>query len=143
MNKVRAGYYYAGNRQSICAPADDNAEIFVKPGEPTRWYIVNAGPNDYVAFHFIAGMLDVRDGSVRDNYGALDRQDETWTIPPGSASIIEATFPEAGLYVGVDHNLNHVIKGGAFAVIATPDAAENDQPTGTGFRQRLTCTAAQ
>ena len=28
--------------------------------------------------------------------------DETWWIPPGSASVIESTFPEAGLYVGVD-----------------------------------------
>jgi nitrite reductase (NO-forming) len=111
---------------------NDNAEIFkVKPGEPTRWYIVNAGPNDYVAFHFIAGMLDVRDGSVRGNYGTPDRQDETWTVPPGSASVIEATFPEAGLYVGVDHNLMHVVRGGAFAVLATPDATDNDHPKGT------------
>ena len=35
-------------------PLNSNAEIFkVKPGEPTRWYIFNAGPNDGVAFHFI------------------------------------------------------------------------------------------
>ena len=37
----------------------------VKPGELRRWYIVNPGPNGYIAFHFIAGMMDVRDGSVR------------------------------------------------------------------------------
>ena len=103
----------------------------VKPGELTRWYIVNPGPNNYVAFHFIAGMMDVRDGSVRGYLGKPVGQDETWTIPPGSASVIEATFPEAGIYIGVDHNMNHVLRGAAFAVVATPDAADGDNPPGT------------
>src|SRR6059036_2376887 len=43
-----------------------NAELFkVKPGELTRWYIVNGGPNDGVSFHFIGGMLSVRDGTTQ------------------------------------------------------------------------------
>src|SRR5215207_6351984 len=34
-----------------------NATVFkVKPGEPTRWYILNPGPNDGVSFHFISGQ---------------------------------------------------------------------------------------
>ncbi|HEX9677516.1 multicopper oxidase domain-containing protein [Nitrososphaera sp.] len=104
----------------------------VKPGELTRWYIVNPGPNDYIAFHFINGMIDVRDGNVRGNFlGRQMIQDETWTIPPGSASVIEATFPVPGLYVGVDHNMNHVLRGAAFAVVATNDATEDDHPPGT------------
>jgi nitrite reductase (NO-forming) len=112
--------------------AGDLTNFFkVKPGELTRWYIVNPGPNGYIAFHFISGMMDVRDGSVRGNYGAVDRQDETWTIPPGSASVIEATFPEEGIYVGVDHNMNHVVRGAAFAVVATEGATEDDHPPGT------------
>ncbi|MEW5840506.1 MAG: multicopper oxidase domain-containing protein [Thermoproteota archaeon] len=114
-----------------------DAEVFkVKPGELTRWYIVNPGPNGYVAFHFIAGMMDVRDGSVRGNYGKPVTQDETWTIPPGSGTVIEATFPEAGLYVGVDHNMNHVVRGAAFAVLATEDATEDDHPEGTWVPSR-------
>jgi nitrite reductase (NO-forming) len=109
-----------------------NATVFkVKPGELTRWYIVNPGPNDYVAFHFIAGMMDVRDGSVRGNYDRVWKQDETYTIPPGSATVIEATFPEEGLYVGVDHNMNHVVRGAAFAVLATKDSTASDHPEGT------------
>ena len=119
-----------------------NAEVFkVKPGELTRWYIVNPGPNDYVAFHFISGMLDVRDGSIRGNYGAPVKQDETWTIPPGSASVFEATFPEAGLYVGVDHNLNHVVRGAAFAVLATNDATDSDHPAGTAVPSKASLSA--
>jgi hypothetical protein len=28
--------------------------------------------------------------------------------------VIEAVFPEEGVYVGVDYNMSHVLKGGAF-----------------------------
>jgi len=105
----------------------------VKPGELTRWYIVNAGPNDGVSFHFIGGMIDVRDGYIKNRLGTQVKNDETWWIPPGSATVIEAVFPEAGLYVGVDHALNDVVKGGAFAVIAADSepAMADDQPVGT------------
>jgi nitrite reductase (NO-forming) len=105
----------------------------VKPGEQTRWYITNAGPNDYVAFHFIGAQMDVRDGSILNRFGTQDKNDETWTIPPGSTSVIEAVFPEAGIYVGVDHEMTDVVKGGAFAVVASDaePAMADDQPEGT------------
>lgn len=115
-------------------PLNDKATPFkVKPGELTRWYIVNAGPNDGIAFHFIGAMMDVRDGSIKNRYGTQDKNDETWWIPPGSASVIEATFPEAGVYVGVDHEMTDVVKGGAFAVVAVDaePAMADDQPEGT------------
>jgi nitrite reductase (NO-forming) len=123
----------------------DLSDFFVvKPGEQTRWYIVNAGPNDFIAFHFIGAMIDVRDGSIKNRYGTQDKGDETWTIPPGSASVIEAIFPQGGgpegspdgtpgVYVGVDHEMTDVVKGGAFAVIAldSEPAMADDQPEGT------------
>ncbi|HXG07849.1 MAG TPA: multicopper oxidase domain-containing protein [Nitrososphaera sp.] len=113
-------------------PLNPEAEIFkVRPGEPTRWYIVNAGPNDGVAFHFISGMIDIRDGFVKNRYGTQILNDETWWIPPGSGSVIEAVFPEEGIYVGVDHAMNDVVKGGAFVVQATEEATDNDHPAGT------------
>jgi nitrite reductase (NO-forming) len=124
--------YVPGIGQASQIPLNPEAEVFkVKPGELTRWYIVNPGPNGYVAFHFISGMIDVRDGSIKNRYGTQVKNDETWTIPPGSASVIEAVFPEEGIYVGVDHNMSHVLKGGAFAVLATPDATDDDHPEGT------------
>ena len=125
-----------------------NAELFkVKPGELTRWYIVNGGPNDGVSFHFIGGMLSVRDGTNTANnaLGTQDRNDETWWIPPGSASVIESTFPEAGLYVGVDHSMKDVIKGAAFAVVAMDNSTATDHPTGTCVAPKgsesVTCSA--
>ncbi len=67
------------------------AQVFkVKPGELTRWYIVNGGPNDDVAFHFISGLISVHDGFLgmgKTGSGALGTQmryDETWNIPAGS-----------------------------------------------------------
>src|SRR5215210_5400698 len=109
-----------------------DAQVFqVQPGELTRWYIVNGGPSDDVAFHFISGMISVHDGSIQNRYGTQDLNDETWNIPPGSGSVIEAVFPSEGIYVGVDHAMNDVLKGAAFAVLATPDSTPDDHPAGT------------
>ena len=111
-----------------------NASVFkVKPGELTRWYVVDAGPNDGVSFHIISGMITVRDGSntANNDYGTVDRNDETWYIPPGSGSVIEATFPDPGIYVGVDHSMKDVVKGGAFAVAAMDNSTATDHPEGT------------
>ena len=103
----------------------------VKPGEQTRWHLVNPGRNEYIAFNFIGGMIDVRDGSVINRYGTQILNDETWTIPPGSATVIETVFPEEGVYVGWDHNMSHVIMGAAIGVLATDDADQFDHPEGT------------
>ena len=37
---------------------NEDAEVFrVKPGELTRWYIVNAGPRGHLSFDFVGGMI--------------------------------------------------------------------------------------
>ena len=110
-----------------------NATIFkVKPGEPTRWFINNPGPTDGVAFHFISGQQDVRDGfnAEAKDYGVTQLNDENWWIPPGSTSVIESTFPEPGVYVAVDHNMADVVKGGAFAILAVDNSTATDIPDG-------------
>ena len=110
----------------------DAQPFLVKPGELTRWYVLNYGPSDGVAFHFISGMLDaVRDGFVKNRLGTVLLNDETWWIPPGSGSVIETVFPEEGVYVGVDHAMKDVYKGGALAVIANSTSTATDHPTGT------------
>ncbi|MGA7692042.1 MAG: nitrite reductase, partial [Nitrososphaeraceae archaeon] len=109
-----------------------NATVFkAKPGELTRWYILNPGPNDGVSFHFINGQIDVHDGFIKDRYGTQDMNDETWWIPPGSASVIESTFPEEGPYVGVDHAMADVVKGGAMVVMGANNSTATDHPPGT------------
>ena len=72
------------------------AEVFkVKPGELTRWYIVNAGPRESLTLNFIAGLISL--GSTANNSsGTQPKSYQTWTIAPGSASVIETVFPERG-----------------------------------------------
>jgi nitrite reductase (NO-forming) len=111
-----------------------DAQVFTaQPDQLTRWYLVNTGPNDGVSFHFIGGIINVRDGTNEANsdFGTQVRNDETWFIPPGSGSVIEATFPDNGTYVGVDHSMNDVVKGGAFAVVVSENATAEDHPEGT------------
>ncbi len=115
-------------------PINANATIFkVKPGELTRWYIFNAGPNDGVAFHFIGGYQTAKFGFVNGTGSVVtqDQNDQTNWIPPGAGITVESKFPQPGVYVGVDHNMNHVLKGGAFAVLAVNNATAGDQPTAT------------
>src|ERR671938_475381 len=129
--------------QVVKLELNKNATVFkVKPGELTRWYIVNAGPNDFVSFHFIGGIITVRDGSVGGDFGTVDQNDETWTIPPGSASVIESVFPSPGLYVGVTHSLVGVVKGGAFAILAANNSTATDHPPGTWVPPKGSATAA-
>jgi nitrite reductase (NO-forming) len=126
--------YVPGIGETSKIVLNPNPEIFkVAPGELTRWYILSPGPNEGVSFHFISGQIDVRDGTNADktDYGTQLLNDETWWVPPGSASVIESTFPENGLYVGVDHNMNHVVRGAAFAVMADGNSTAQDQPPGT------------
>ncbi len=129
--------------QVVKLELNKNAEVFkVKPGELTRWYIVNGGPNDFLSFHIIGGIITVRDGSVGGNFGTVDQNDETWTIPPGSASVIESVFPSPGLYVGVTHSLAGVVKGGAFAVLAVDNSTATDHPAGTWVPPKGSSTVA-
>jgi nitrite reductase (NO-forming) len=110
-----------------------NAEVFkVKPGELTRWYILNPGPNGGVAFHFISGMnAGVHDGFIKNRLGTQVLDDETYWIPAGSTSVIESVFPEEGIYVGVDHEMTDVVKGGALAVLGANNSTATDHPEGT------------
>ncbi|MGZ5510545.1 MAG: plastocyanin/azurin family copper-binding protein [Nitrososphaeraceae archaeon] len=126
--------YAPGIGEKVKIVLNENPEIFkVAPGELTRWYILNPGPNGGVSFHFISGMITTRDGSTPDgkDYGTQDVMDETWWVPPGSASVFEAVFPETGAYVGVDHNMNHVVKGAAFIVMGDTNSTAKDHPPGT------------
>ena len=92
--------------------------ILAPVGEITRWYITNAGSNNFLAWHFIGGQMDVRDGSTPKKLMTPVANEETWTVPPGSSSTTETVFPSVGPYIGITHKLSDIVKGGAFAVIA-------------------------
>jgi hypothetical protein len=121
-------------------PLNNDAEIFyVKPDEPTRWYIINAGPRKSLDFNFAAAMIDVLyplpmlnqnvvENSRYDNSSisanSMSDSDESAglkyliSIPPGSGAIIEAIFPEKGFYFGNDHDLASILYGSGFVASA-------------------------
>ena len=120
---------------------NNNAELFkVKPGELTRWYIVNAGPRGYVAFNFASGMMNpvtygtdksITMGEKNNTALLLSKKVYEISIPPGSAQAIEITFPQEGTYVGNDHDIGRFLIGAGFAVLATNSSTSNDYPAGT------------
>ncbi len=134
-----------------------NAEVFkVKPGELTRWYIVNAGPRGHISFNFASDMIrtihyntntDINSDTDPNNF--TDNNSTTSSIitnahqlssiskvyevmiPPGSAEEIEAIFPEQGSYVGNDHDIGRFLQGAGFVVLATDNSTSYDHPQGT------------
>jgi len=117
------------------------APILAPTNEVTRWYITNPGPNNFLAWHFIAGQMDVRDGSTPKKLMTPVANEETWTVPPGSSSTTDSVFPSAGIYVGITHKLNDVVKGGAFAVLACDINGDDDLPTVAGVPLGIVCDA--
>ena len=81
-----------------------NAQILkVKPGELTRWYVINAGPRGNVAFNFAGGLINENSVSnssfnFSENY-KYNSQSKVYeiSIPPGSGNAIEAIFPKKEL----------------------------------------------
>ena len=108
---------------------NEDAELFkVKPGELTRWYIVNAGPRGHLSFNFVGGMI-ITDPNMLD----FNNTSKTYmiSIPPGSAKSIEAVFPEEGVYVGNDHDVGRLLSGAIFVIIADNNSTSSDHPAGT------------
>jgi len=80
-----------------------------------------ACPRESLNLNFIAGMINVRDGiGTNTRLSSIELKSyQTWTIPPGSASVIETIFPEQGSYMGIDHDICHMLKGAAIDLVAT------------------------
>ena len=83
--------------------------IIAKVGQRIRIFIVNAGPNEFSAFHVIGALFSdtYADGNPANHMVG----NQTVTIPPGGGMVVELTIPEAGLYPFVTHSFADVGKG--------------------------------
>ncbi len=79
------------------------------PGEPIRFWIVNAGPSQPSAFHIVGAILDrvYPDGNPANVLSGM----QTYNIPPGGGAMVELTVPEEGLYPVVSHSFASATKG--------------------------------
>ncbi len=83
--------------------------LTAKVGETVRFFVVNAGPNAFSAFHVIGGLFHhvEIDGNPQNAFGMR----QTVDIAPGAGALCEIRFREAGRYPFVTHKFNDATKG--------------------------------
>lgn len=114
----------------------DAQKFNVRPGELTRWYVINAGPRGNVAFNFAGGLINENPiTSSSSNFSENNKSNSQSkiyeiSIPPGSGNAIEAVFPEEGTYFGNDHDLGRVLGGAGFVVLASRNSTSEYNPSG-------------
>ena len=99
----------------------DNA-LTADPGHRVQLWVVNAGPNDFSAFHVVGAILDkvYPDGNPVNVLSGM----ETYTIPPGGGAMVELTIPNEGWYPVVSHSIADASKGAmAMIKVGNPPAA--------------------
>lgn len=84
------------------------APLKVKTGERARFWVVAAGPSDGVAFHIVGTVFDTvyKEGSYLlkpDQPGGSQVLD----LSAAQGGFVETTFPEAGHYSFIDHDMRH------------------------------------
>jgi nitrite reductase (NO-forming) len=92
--------------------------LTAKTGELVRLYIVNAGPNDFSAFHVIGTIF--QNTYADGNPANAQHGNQTVTIPPGGAYMVEFTIPNPGSYAFVTHSFSAVAKGAVGVLNVTP-----------------------
>ncbi|MEX1030747.1 MAG: multicopper oxidase domain-containing protein [Paenibacillaceae bacterium] len=84
--------------------------LTAKAGEDIRFYFVNAGINDFSAWHIIGQIFDTvyLDGNPDNGLEGV----QTQLVPPGGAIITDLKAPEAGDYLMLTHQMNEAMRGG-------------------------------
>jgi copper-containing nitrite reductase len=88
-----------------------NSPLTAKKGENVRFYFVNAGINDFSAWHVIGQIFDTieMDGNPKNKRTGV----QTVLVPPGGTVVTDLTAPDPGTYLMLTHQMNEATKGGA------------------------------
>lgn len=81
-----------------------DAPLQAKAGQRIRFFLVNAGPSLFEAFHVIGGIFS--DVYVDGNPANHLVGDQTVTVPPGGGTVVELTIPDVGIYPFVTHSFS-------------------------------------
>ncbi|WP_367319975.1 multicopper oxidase domain-containing protein [Streptomyces sp. HUAS ZL42] len=84
----------------------------VKAGDRARFWVVAAGPSDGIAFHMVGTVFDTvyKEGAYLlqpDQAGGAQVLD----LAAAQGGFVETTFPQAGHYAFVDHDMRHAEAG--------------------------------
>ncbi len=95
-------------------------KLDAKPGERVRIYFVNAGPNEFSAFHPIGEIWDnvYESGNPTNKLNGV----QTYVVGPGSAATFDVVVESAGAYPLVTHSLTGALRGAIAVLLASPDA---------------------
>ena len=95
-------------------------KLDAKPGERVRIYFVNAGPNEFSAFHPIGEIWD----NVYESGNPVNKLTgvQTYVVGPGSAATFDVVVESAGAYPLVTHSLTAALRGAIAVLVASPDA---------------------
>lgn len=101
---------------------DSNATetLVAKPGERVRIYFVNAGPNEFSAFHPIAGIWDAVYPS--GNPANVLRGMQNYTVGPGDGATFDLVSPVEGANALVTHSLKGAMTGAIAVVMFSKNA---------------------
>jgi nitrite reductase (NO-forming) len=103
-----------------------NKPLTAAPGEPVRFYFVDAGPNHFSAFHVIGTIFDrvMPDGNPANAmYGV-----QTITIPPGGAAITDLVA-DTGTYPILTHVMKDATLGAlGILQVGTPAGGHDPGP---------------
>lgn len=91
-----------------------------KPGERVRVYLVNAGPNEFSAFHPIGEIWD----AVYESGNPANRQVgvQTYVVGPGGGAAFDLVVESAGAYPLVTHSLTNALRGAIAVLVVSPEA---------------------
>ncbi|MEU8652440.1 multicopper oxidase domain-containing protein [Streptomyces sp. NPDC048737] len=84
----------------------------LRAGERARFWVVAAGPSDGIAFHIVGTVFDTvyKEGAhLLEPGGAGGAQ--VLDLAAAQGGFVETTFPEAGHYPFVDHDMRHAEAG--------------------------------
>jgi nitrite reductase (NO-forming) len=95
-------------------------KLEAKPGERVRIYFVNAGPNEFSAFHPIGEIWDAvyESGNPANRLVGV----QTYVVGPGSAATFDVVVESPGAYPLVTHSLTGALRGAIAVLVASPDA---------------------
>lgn len=97
-----------------------DAPLRVRPDEPFRIWVVNAGPTLTNAFHVIGTLFPhvYPSGNPTTPMNGL----QTWNIPPGDGAMFELQIPDEGVYPFVTHAFAYTGRGSVGAIEVSADA---------------------
>jgi nitrite reductase (NO-forming) len=104
---------------------DPNAAkmLEAKPGERVRIYFVNAGPNEFSAFHSIAGIWDAvyPSGNPKNVLHGM----QNLTVAPGDGAVFDIVSPVEGANALVTHSMRSALTGAIAILMFSKDADPN------------------